>query len=87
MAEGQTSTYQLLSIGGLFVCVPIWIHQQLRVAVQVDEAFEIPMLLNEIYHRFHLHFRIGMGSMVHFGARVATGSPSCGGGGQPKQKP
>lgn len=48
--------------------------------MQINEAFEIPVFLNEIYHRFHLHFRIGMESMVHFGARIATGSLSCGGG-------
>lgn len=52
--------------------------------MQVNEAFEIPVLLNEIYHRFHLHFWIGMWSMVHFGARIVTGSPSCGGVPQPE---
>lgn len=71
--------YQLLCIWGLLDCVPVGIHQQLRVAVQVNEAFEMPMVLNKVHHRFHLHFRIGVGAMVHFRARVITRPFSCGG--------
>lgn len=73
-------TYQLLGIWGLLDCVPIGVHQQLGIAVQVNEAFEVPVLLNKIHHRFHLHFRIGVGAMVHFRARVIAGPLSCGGG-------
>lgn len=52
--------------------------------MQVDEAFEIPVFLDEIYHRLHLHFRVGMWSMVYLRARVVTGPLSC--GEWPKQK-
>ena len=55
--RGNTyTTYQFISIRDSASCVAIWIHHQLRVAVQVDEAFEVPMICNEICHRFHLHF-------------------------------
>lgn len=83
--RGNTyTTYQFISIPGSHSHIAIWIHHQLGVAVQVDEAFEVPMMCNEICHQFHLHFWMGMGSMIHVRARVPTGSRSC--GEWPKQK-
>lgn len=43
-------THQLSSIGGLFGGVAIGVHQQLGVAVQVNEGFEVAMLLDQVNH-------------------------------------
>lgn len=74
---GVRGPYQFNGVGGISTFIAVRVHEQLGVGVDWDEAFEVPLALNELHHVADFHLWLRPRAMVGVWAGISTGSRAC----------